>query len=266
MNGYDEDTDTDAGENVCPFCSSADDCEHLLLLLDLTFRTAEGGLLAEAFRDRWEIISDREDGDFDEREAFDEQLDEVDSLADGSLGYVIEGGPGGTSEYAAYFCSSKERVTAAIKDFVFASSRYDTVEGDQCPFCHKVNAPAAGDTCEHHVGWKWDGAFELDTDLDDLQRAWQEASDNIQSRLGQNDFNRRLTAVVEGVDLRQRLVEKASGDAEFEDLLEALGVQVGVGWQTNGMLGGSGHNLYADDRKRLTEAASFYGLICQEAD
>jgi hypothetical protein len=171
-----------------------------------------------------------------------------------------------TSEYAAYFCSSEERVTAAVKNFAVASARYDTVEGDQCPFCHKINAPAAGDTCEHHVGWKWDGAFELDTDLVDLQRAWQEAGDNIQSRLGETDFNRRLTAVVEGVDLHQKLVERASGDAEFGDLLEAVGVQVGGGWQTNGMLGGSGHNLYANDRKRLTDAAAFYDSICQEAE
>ena len=56
-----------AEQTACPFCSSTGDCEHLLLLLDLTFRTAEGGDLLSAFRARWSKISDRAESDFDEQ-------------------------------------------------------------------------------------------------------------------------------------------------------------------------------------------------------
>jgi hypothetical protein len=113
----DEDDETTADGNVCPFCASADGCEHLLLLVDLTFRTSDGGDLFEAFGDRWRTISDQENDDFDECETFNELLEEVDSLSDASLDYVVEGGPGMTSEYRVYFCSSEERVQAAVARF-----------------------------------------------------------------------------------------------------------------------------------------------------
>jgi hypothetical protein len=43
----------EAGAQQCPYCASANDCAHLLLLVDRTFRTAEGGALMRAFDDRW---------------------------------------------------------------------------------------------------------------------------------------------------------------------------------------------------------------------
>ncbi|MBU6189471.1 MAG: hypothetical protein KGR68_09145 [Betaproteobacteria bacterium] len=127
----DEDNEPAADENVCPFCASADDCEHLLLVVDLTFGTSDGGALFDAFGDRWRTISDQENDDFDERETFTELLEEVDSLSDASLGYVIEGGPGMTSEYRVYFCLSQERVQAAVARFEAASSAHSDVEKDR---------------------------------------------------------------------------------------------------------------------------------------
>lgn len=113
----DEGDETTAAEHVCPFCASPDRCEHLLLLVDFTFGTSEGGPLFEAFGDRWRTISDQENDDFDESATFNELLEEVDSLSDDSLSYVIEGGPGMTSAYREYFCSSKERVQVAVARF-----------------------------------------------------------------------------------------------------------------------------------------------------
>ena len=121
-----EGEETTVEENVCPFCASADDCEHLLLVVDLTFRTSDGGDLFEAFDDRWRAISDHESDDFDEEERFNDLLEEVDSLSDVSLDYVIEGGPGMTSQYRVYFCSSLERVEAAVVRFEEGTREVDT--------------------------------------------------------------------------------------------------------------------------------------------
>lgn len=110
----DEDTDYEENDQSCPFCGSTDECEHLLLVVDRTFQTAEGGTLWEQFNERWAVISEKVDGDYI---AFGELLDEVDSLADASIEYVIEGGPGMTSAYSAYYCSKKEGIASALRLF-----------------------------------------------------------------------------------------------------------------------------------------------------
>ncbi len=92
----------------CPYCSRAGDCGHLLLVVDKTFRTAGGGALFRAFNDRWNKI--REDGgdDFDEREAFESLLDEIDACADSSVDYEHEGGPGMSSSYSIHYVESAD--------------------------------------------------------------------------------------------------------------------------------------------------------------
>ena len=255
-----------AEQTACPFCSSTGDCEHLLLLLDLTFRTAEGGDLLSAFRARWSKISDRAESDFDERGIFDDQLEEVDSLADASLEYVFEGGPGNSCEYAMYFCSSKERVAVAVKIFEAELTKYEDAEGDHCPICHAFNSPAAGQACEHHVGWQWDGAIlGLDVDLRNLQRAWQRACDEVQSKFVSAEFDRLVAGSLGSIDQRQTLIDLVDGEASFLDLLEAVGIRAGGGWQTQGMLGGSGHNLYMVERQPLEDATTLYEALWKQA-
>ena len=127
----DEDDETTTDENACPFCASTDGCGHLLLLVDLTFRTSVGGALFEAFGDRWSKILEQEDDDFDEAEAFSDLLEEVDFLSDASLEYDIDGVPGRSSQYGMYFSSSTERVLAAVSKFETASSaRVDVDEAE----------------------------------------------------------------------------------------------------------------------------------------
>jgi len=114
-----QEPDDENGEVHCPFCNTTDSCDHLLLMVDLTFRHAEGGLLYDAFNARWsKIVETADDPDFDEREPFDELLQKVDSLADSELSSSQDGMPGMSSTYNYYFCSSKKKSLAALKIFI----------------------------------------------------------------------------------------------------------------------------------------------------
>lgn len=110
----------DAGKNEeirCPYCNTTDSCDHLLLIVDTTFRDASGGLLYNAFNSRWSDLLEENGDDADERELFDELLAEVASLADAEETASFEGGPGMSSDYAYYFCNSRENALAATATF-----------------------------------------------------------------------------------------------------------------------------------------------------
>jgi hypothetical protein len=114
----DESTDDD-GELRCPFCQTTDNCDHFLITVDRTFRIAEGGPIYETFNSKW---SDRsanqsEDEEFDEHDAFEELLEEVECLADEQVGSSPNSAPGMSSAYISFFCSSKKRTQSAIKKF-----------------------------------------------------------------------------------------------------------------------------------------------------
>jgi hypothetical protein len=112
----DEDEDEDAS---CPFCQATDTCDHLLLVVDLTFRTAGGGALFEAFDSKWSDLSadQSDDEDFDERGVFEELLEEVDRLADAQIESSQSSAPGMSSAYASFYCSTKKKTQAAVKKF-----------------------------------------------------------------------------------------------------------------------------------------------------
>jgi hypothetical protein len=116
--------DDEGGAPECPYCSSADDCAHLLLFVDMTFRVAEGGALFKAFNDRWSLLCEQreDDNDFDERESFEDLLSEVDSYADASADYDQEGGPGMSSSYSIYYVDSAEKAKDVVTRFVSGGS------------------------------------------------------------------------------------------------------------------------------------------------
>lgn len=101
----------------CPYCASTGACPHLLLLVDKTFRQAIGGSLMRAFNARWSAICEAGGDDFDEREPFDELLDEVHGLADDANEYEVDGGPGSFSEYVTYFSASEASASDALQRF-----------------------------------------------------------------------------------------------------------------------------------------------------
>ena len=106
-------------EPKCPYCGSTDPCEHVLLIVDLTFRSAESGALMDAFNKRWSDTWDTasEDDDFDKKESFDDLINEVDGVADYDQCYEFEGGPGCSSTYQLFYVSSEYRIKAALARF-----------------------------------------------------------------------------------------------------------------------------------------------------
>lgn len=101
--------DEHLGDPSCPFCGSRGIAGTWLLVVDKTFRTAEGGLLMSAFNERWSALQEAGGENFDEREPFDSLLEEIDSLADAALDSDHEGGPGMSSSYVTYFASSEAK-------------------------------------------------------------------------------------------------------------------------------------------------------------
>jgi hypothetical protein len=66
----------------------------------------------------WSTLCDDGGDDFDEREPFDDLLEEVNGLANYSNEYEIDGGPGSFSEYVIYFAKSEDLVSAAQQRFI----------------------------------------------------------------------------------------------------------------------------------------------------
>lgn len=96
----------------CPYCQK-DDCEHLLLVVDDTFRTAEGGLLMDSFNSRWTALLD-EEKDIDEKNLFDQLIEEVDALATATAVTNQDSVPGMSSSYQVFYAESKEKAKAAL--------------------------------------------------------------------------------------------------------------------------------------------------------
>ncbi len=113
-----DDYDDEGGTPECPFCSSANGCAHLLLLVDKTFRLAEGGALMQAFNQRWSMLCEDGGDDFDERESFESLLDEVDVCADSSADFDQEGGPGMSSSYSICFVEKTDSINDLVVRFL----------------------------------------------------------------------------------------------------------------------------------------------------
>jgi hypothetical protein len=121
---YDDD-DEEPTESVCPYCAETDPCEHVLLVLDVTFRCAEGGELDDSFSSAWAAIYDLyPDGDVEEDEEMDALLDIVIGLSDFESEHYFDGGPGTSSKYQVFYCSSRERVQSGVANFAVQVEGY----------------------------------------------------------------------------------------------------------------------------------------------
>lgn len=101
----------------CPYCASIDDCPHLLLYVDKTFRAAVGGSLMDVFNEHWFEICEAGGDDFHEREPFDDLLVQVQGLADDFNEYDVLGGPGSVSQYAVFFSVSEYSKMTSLQLF-----------------------------------------------------------------------------------------------------------------------------------------------------
>lgn len=108
----------------CPFCGDKNICEHLLFVVDATFRDVLLGQLYEAFMKRRDDLKLAEEGNpkFNEGQVFDDLLEEVKDLADAQINYGVDQMPGMSSAYQAYYCKTKDRTQAAVKKFVDAAN------------------------------------------------------------------------------------------------------------------------------------------------
>lgn len=110
-------------ERACPYCGGEDICEHLLLLVDLTFRKVQGGAIDNAFEERWWTLlgNSSEDPNFDEGEAFQNLLDEVMYLADAERDWETEEEPGISSYYQAYYSKNVEAAEISAAKWISKS-------------------------------------------------------------------------------------------------------------------------------------------------
>jgi hypothetical protein len=144
--GGDETPDLDEEESDvlqgCPYCNSREGCDHVLLSVDITFRESVGGPLYEWFRQSWYDAFD-ENGDsdeFDEGGAYDELLALVEAHADTTQYDEFSGAPGQSSAYRIFYCSSRERATAAA--LALKHTRLEADEGADVDPAHPLPQPA----------------------------------------------------------------------------------------------------------------------------
>lgn len=117
--------DSDVGEEereqvaTCPYCGrSGESCEHLLLLVNVHERTAEGGLLKDNFNRRWDGITEAADDDFESAEPFSSLLQEVEMLADATVWYESpDDMPGMSFDYQAFYVKSEAQAAKARNRF-----------------------------------------------------------------------------------------------------------------------------------------------------
>ncbi len=109
-----DDHEHDDSAQACPYCTGTELRDHVLLVVDRTFRTAESGVLMEAFDERWSRLCENSSDDFNEREAFEELLYQVDSCADSSHDYDHEDILGMSVSYSIYYIAPAEKADAAM--------------------------------------------------------------------------------------------------------------------------------------------------------
>jgi len=108
------------GYPKCPYCRDINNCEHLLLFVDITFRNAEGGELSELFNSLWWSISEESETnpDFNEAESFHLLLQEVGDLSDDELDWDgFDTAPGMSSAFQIFWCKDGAKIKEAINKF-----------------------------------------------------------------------------------------------------------------------------------------------------
>ena len=130
----------------------------------------------------------------------------------------------------------------------------DVGDGDSCPFCNHFNAPMALDTCEHFFGFVWDGQFDASEKLTNLQNLWKDCVEYIEDKNSHNSFTSKKN--LNGFE--KKITRYTNSDSLFKDLLtNALDAKSGEGWSTDGMLSGSGYNVYIGEAQIIDKAESF---------
>jgi hypothetical protein len=138
--------------------------------------------------------------------------------------------------------------------------------GDRCPFCGHFNEAPAGDTLAHHRAWCWDGTLECSGAAEDLKAAWQTVCDLVATHGREAKFKMFLKSETRSTPALKKLLKLADENKPFLDVLtEIADACDGEGWSTNGMLGGSGFNVYVETDDKLIAATIQYRLLIDKA-
>ena len=107
----------------------------------------------------------------------------------------------------------------------------------------------------------WDGYLEALPNGVELKASFELLEDLVQS--GAADFPRLEHACSRDPNL-QALLAGARGGLSLADVLPGLsGFSRGDGWETSGMLGGSGYNIYVRHRVLAAVLAADCRMACQ---
>ncbi len=129
--------------------------------------------------------------------------------------------------------------------------------GDRCPICDYFNSPPADDTCEHICAWVWDGQIEALRHGEALETSLRELAELVSTTDDGSVEGLILKAEAQCSQTRSQLIDIASRDLNFEEALTSLAnAELGSGWSTEGMLGGSGYNLYVPNPEQLGSLAT----------
>lgn len=106
---------------LCPFCGDRYECPHVLLCLDLTSMCAEAGALANSFnskikRSSYDFVTVENGDEFDYFEKI------IQHIADQTIQYTTEGGPGKSLAYKNYYSLDENKIGLAEGIFKLVSS------------------------------------------------------------------------------------------------------------------------------------------------
>lgn len=134
--------------------------------------------------------------------------------------------------------------------------------GDTCPVCGYFNATPAADTCRHFRAWDWDGHLDCSGVVDVFQRAWREVCELLATNDDNPDFQSKLAKALDETPALRLLVLVANDSHSCLDVLTKIaGAEVGDGWSTNGMFGGTGFNIYLASDDKLIAATTHYRAL-----
>ena len=226
-------------EFICPCCLAPGECQHLMIVIEPETARAVGGPLCSSWNSRMSTLAIVERNEI---------LAAVGWLADGAASSASRSKSGLAAKVAFY---SSDSVPGEFEEQVFEVGQ-DSDEGDLCRFCLFANRPGEGTHCGHWIGWMWDGQYELPDDLNSIVARFLDFSTELE----------QTGTEIDEIFKRMDLGISDEGQIEFlvlqpyEGVLAHLGTLHGEGWSTNGMLSGSGCNLYVwdwEEQRRFIE-------------
>jgi hypothetical protein len=108
------------GYPQCPYCGNINECQHLLLSVDITFRNLEGGALFDCVEN---LLSKQSESQVDNLDYsadthFDTLILKVEQVCDYEFYWDgFDTMPGMSSSYKIFWCKDEKKIKEIIEDF-----------------------------------------------------------------------------------------------------------------------------------------------------